>query len=166
MWTRIVGGLVLLIAASFGAQWLLPGTRGENARSKQYVRWDIAPIFGFLGLLLVVLAFLEALRGAILLAWAIGSAFGLVLGLGMWFALVYWWNQPATPVQKKESSLRLALRFVRTYGILFLLAIFGLNIAVRLLGAAIEVFAGGALGIFIIATAAAVFIRATATGKQ
>lgn len=165
MWTRIVGGLVLLIGASFGIQWLFPRTRGQKV-SRQYVRWDVAPIVGFLGLILAALSLVEAQRGDVILAWGLGGAFGLVLGLGMWVALVYWWNQPAVPARKNESSLRLAWRFIRTYGILFLLALFGLNIAIRWLGASLEVFTAGALGVFVMATAAAVFARTAVAGKR
>jgi hypothetical protein len=165
MWTRIVGGLVLLIGASFGVQWLFPRTRGQKV-SRQYVRWDVAPIVGFLGLLLAALSFVEAQRGDVIPAWGLGGAFGLVLGLGMWVALMYWGNRPAAPARKNESAFRLAWQFIRTYGILFLIALFGLNVAIRWLGAALEVFTAGALGVFVMATAAAVFARTAVAGKR
>lgn len=165
MWTRIVGGLLLLIGASFGVQWLFPRTRGQKV-SRQYVRWDVAPILGFLGLLLAALSFAEAQRGDVVLAWGLGGAFGLVLGLGMSVALIYWSNQPASRAPQDQSALRLALRFIRTYGILFLFALFGLNLAIRWLGAALEVFTAGALAVFIMATAAAVFARTAVAGKR
>ncbi len=155
MWERIVGLLILLIFLSFAIQWVLPrGTRGRKIDSRRYLRWDIAPIIGFFGLVLLGLAFLEAFRQTVTYAWALGSGAGLLAGASLWLA----WR-PLPPNGKREAAWRTAWRFIRTYGLIFVVVLLGLNIGVRVLGAAIEVFVAAAAGIIMLAMAALVFVR-------
>ncbi len=155
MWTRIVGLLILLIVLSFAIQWVLPrSARGRKIDSRRYLRWDIAPIIGFFGLVLLALAFLDAFQQTVVYAWALGSGAGLLAGASLWLA----WR-PLPPPAKREPAWRLVWRFLRTYGLIFVIALVALNIGVRFLGAALEVFVAGAAGILLLAMAALVFLR-------
>ncbi len=155
MWERIVGLLVVLIILSFAIQWALPRkTRGRKIDSRRYWRWDIAPIIGFFGLVLLALAFVEAFRQTVLTAWAVGSGAGLLAGASLWLA----WR-PLRQNSKREAAWRVAWRFIRTYGLVFVVVLLGLNIGVRFLGAALEVFVAAAAGIVLLATAMLVFVR-------
>ncbi len=159
MWTNIILTLVMLIALTYLIQWLVPSTRGRPGAARQYMRHDIAPIVGFFGLVLLVLSFAESARLLATLAWALGAGFGLVAALGLWIALTFWWGLPRPAVQRRASPVRILFRIVRTYGIVILVGLLGLNLAVRLFGPAIEVFISGALGVLVISAAAAVFRR-------
>ena len=166
MWTNIVGGLLLVIVGSFAIQWLLPRNLRGRAASRHYLKRDAAPILGFFGLVLLGLSFVEALRGGMIIAWGWGDAVGLVAGIALWITLTYWWSLPVAPTRRNGSALRLAWRIVTTYGLLFLFALLALNIAVRVMGAMLEVFLAGALGMLIIATAVAIFTKSTAPSRQ
>ncbi len=155
MWLRIVGLLIVVIVLSFAIQWVLPrNTRGRKIESHRYLRWDVAPIIGLVGLVLLALTFLEAARQTVVYAWALGSGAGLLAGASMWLA----WR-PLPPDGKREAAWRVAWRFIRTYGLLFIVVMVGLNIGVRFLGAALEVFVAAAAGIVLLAMAALVFVR-------
>jgi hypothetical protein len=159
MWINIVLSLVLLLAVTYLIQWLVPSTRGRKGSSRQYLKWDIAPIIGFFGILLLALSFVEAARRAALLAWGLGSALGLIATTGVWIALTYWWSLPPRPAQRRVSLLRMVFRIVRTYGLVFLIVLLGLNLSIRYFGSAIEVFVSGTLGVLVIGMATAVFTR-------
>lgn len=168
MWTRTLGTLVLLIAASYVAQALFPQARGRPREPKPYLMWDLAPLLGFFGALLLVLSFVEALRQQVLVAWGGGSALGLVAGLGLWLTLAYGGSRSTAidpPARKKESTWRLMWHFLRTYGPPLLLVSLALNVAIRWMGSALEVFAAGAAGVFVIALALAVFAGARRLGN-
>ncbi len=158
-WTNIVVTLVMLIALTYLVQWLVPSTRGRPGAARQYIQHDVAPILGFFGLVLLALSFVEALRLLAMLAWALGAAFGLVAALGLWIALTFWWGLPRPTEQRRTSPVRILFRIVRTYGIVILVGLLGLNIGVRLFGPAVEMFISGALGVLVIGAAAAVFRR-------
>ncbi len=161
MWTRIVGGMVVLLVASFAVQWVLPRSmRARRPASRQYLKKDVAPVLGFFGLLLVVLSLIQAVRNGMLIAWGSGGGLGLVASVVLWVALVYLWGQPEPPVRKKESSIRVALRIIRSFGLPFILCLLVVNIAVRVLGIVAEIFLAGAFGIFIVAIAVAVYFAA------
>ncbi len=167
MWTRIVGGLVVLIVLSFAVQWVLPqNMRTRKGPARQYLKWDIAPLLGFFGLLLLGLSLVEAFRSDTVIAWGSGDVLGLIAGIVLWTALLYAWRQPMPPIRKRESSLRLAWRIVRTYGIVFLFALLALNIAIRMIGSMVEVFVAGAAGVFIMAIAVVIFTRSTVTSQE
>jgi hypothetical protein len=161
MWMRIVGSLLLLIVLSFAVQWVLPRSmRTRQGPSRQYLRRDVAPVLGFIGLLLLVLSFVEAFRSGTVLVWGWGGGLGIIASIILWVVLTYLWGQPAPPARKKPSSLGLAIRIIRTYALPFLFLLLGLNVAVRLMGSTVEVFLSGALGIFVIAAAVAIFAGA------
>ncbi len=162
LWTRVVGALVVLIVASFAVQWVLPrGARGSRLSARQYLMWDIAPLVGFFGALLLVLSLVEGERLAMLYAWAWGGVVGVVASISLWMASIYTGGlrpAPALPA-KKESVFRVAWRFIRTFGIMLVVTAVGLNIAIRLLGAVVEVFFAAAFGVLILAMALLVFAR-------
>ena len=163
MWTRVVGSLVVLVLVTFVIQALLPRrARGRKIASAQYLRWDIAPLLGFFGLVLLVLSLVEAGRQEVIVAWGWGGGLGLVAGIGLWVALAYWRSQPsyAASSAKSPSTLRILWRIVSTYGIVLVVALLGMNLAIRWIGAALEVFLAGALAIFVIALSIALFTRA------
>jgi hypothetical protein len=161
MWIRIVEGLLLLIVLSFAIQWVLPrNMKTRKAPARQYMRRDVAPVLGFIGLLVLVLSFVEAYRDGMVLAWGWGGGLGIVASIVLWVILIYLWGQPAPPARKNPSSLGLAIRIIRTYALPFFLVLLGLNVAIRLMGSTAEVFLSGALGIFVIATAVAIFAGA------
>lgn len=159
MWTNLLLTLIMLIALTYLVQWLVPSMRGRPGAARRYIRHDVAPIIGFFGLILLALSFAESVRLLAMLAWALGAAFGLVAALGLWITLTFWWGLPRPAAQQRASPVRILLRIVRTYGIVVLVGLLGLNIAARLFGHAIEVFISGALGVLVIGAAAAVFRR-------
>jgi|GEM_PF-793706 hypothetical protein len=165
MWAQIVGALVVLVITTYVIQFFIPRSARSNAR-RASARWDIAPLLGFFGALLLALSLTEALRRAVIEAWAWGSALGLVASVVFWIALGYRENvtQP-----RSESALRATFRIVRTYGTLVLVIVLGVYLAARVFGAVVEVFVAGAIGILIVAMAVRIFVRArqiTRTGDN
>jgi len=151
LWTRIVGVLVLLVAATFLVQWLVPRGSRAGIPRKQYLRWDIAPIVGFLGALLLALSFALAATGRVIEPWAWGAAFGLLISAGAWALISYRRNR----TDRGKASV---WQSIQRYGTLVIAAVIGLYLAVRVFGAALEVFAAAALGTFAIAGAVAIFV--------
>ncbi len=157
MLTRVLAVLVMLFIAAFVIQILFARGGTRKISFKQYTMWDVAPVTGFLGAVLLALSFAEAARREVLDAWRWGLAFGFVFSVGIGLAVIYRWNHRAP---KKESTARAILGFIRTYGLVLLFAILGVTLAVRFIGASLEVFIGGALGVVVIAMAVAVFANA------
>ena len=148
LWLRIVVALVLLVIATYLVQWLVP-RRGAHANRRQYVRWDIAPIVGFFGALLLALSFALAVQSDVLVAWAWGIAFGFIVSVIVWTLGVYRRNQTA-----QGAGVR---KIVKRFVPLALALLIGLYLAVRVFGAVLEVFATAALGICVIAFAVILF---------
>ena len=161
MWTRIVGGMVVLLVALFAVQWVIPRSmRARRPESRQYLKKDVAPVLGFLGLLLLGLSLAETVRNGMWIVWGSGGGLGLVAGLALWIALAHLWGQPEPPARKRESSIRVALRMIRTFAVPFVLGLLVMNIALRVWGDVAQVFLAGAFGIFIVAIAVAVYFAA------
>ncbi|MCI0477048.1 MAG: hypothetical protein L0Y55_12435 [Anaerolineales bacterium] len=163
MWSQIVVTLIILIAATYAIQLFLPRARGGARRTS--LRWDIAPVFGFFGVVLLALSFAEALRRTLIEAWLIGLACGLVLGLFLWIALGARANDLTRP---RGSALVATIRALRAFGLPVLFALIGVYLAVRFVGALVEVFIAGLLGALIIALAVWLFLTSaqTKTGQS
>lgn len=150
MWANIVGGLVLLIIVSYLIQWLVPHGSSKAMSRSRYLRGDVAPIVAFFGAILLALSLAQAVESNALAPWAGGDAFGLIVSGGAWVLGFYRQSQGA---RKKRG----VLQTVRRYGTVVIGSIIGLYLAVRIFGAALEVFIAAALGMFVIAFAVALF---------
>ena len=156
MWTNIVGGMVLLIIASYVIQYFLLGTtKSKSSRSRTH--WDVPPIVGFFGLLLLGLSFVQALRLIVIEAWGLGIGLGIIISVSLWFVRV---NHSGSAVQPRLSRLRGMIRFIRTFGVLLLVLLLAIYLAVRVVGAVVEVFIAGALGMLVLAIAVLMFAEA------
>ena len=162
MWSQIVGTLVVLVVATYVIQLVLPRTRSGARRTS--ARWDLAPVIGFFGILLLALSFTEALRRVVIEVWLVGIALGLVLSAFLWIALG---SRETSAPRSRGSALLATIRVIRTFGLPVLFALIGVYLAVRFIGAVVEVFVSGLLGAMIIAMAIWIFIvsrQATKTG--
>ena len=83
--------------------------------------------------------------------WAWGAAFGLLISAGAWALISYRRNR----TDRGKASV---WQSIQRYGTLVIAAVIGLYLAVRVFGAALEVFAAAALGTFAIAGAVAIFV--------
>lgn len=153
MWTQIVVTLILLVIATYVIQLFAPRSRKGQARTS--LRWDVAPMLGFFGVLLLALSLLEAFRRVLIEAWGVGILFGVILGVAVWVGAQ---AQPNNGVQPKGSALLATLRIFRTYGVVILVAVVAVYVAGRILGPIVEVFVSGALGILLVAIAARMFV--------
>jgi hypothetical protein len=151
LWMQIVVGLGVLVAATFLLQWLLPRGKSRQASRSRYLRWDIAPIVGFLGALLLGLSFAAASLHAAITEWTWGLGLGVVLGIGAWILNGY---RKRSTVQSRPSTWAR----VQKYGKLAIAVAAGLYLSVRVLGSALEVFSAAAIGVLVLATAAAMFV--------
>ncbi len=154
-WTRIVGGLVVLFAATYLIQFLFP--RGTQKTARRLKQDQFAPMIAFFGIVLLALSWLEAIRREALVAWALGDGVGVIAALGLGIVLA---NRGAAAPPPRESTLRATVRVLRTYGTLILGAALAIYLAVRVFGATVEVFIAGAFGVIILASAATLFMRA------
>jgi len=152
MLPRILSLVAVLFIAIFALDLLLVRGRRQNPSSAR--PWDVAPVIGFLGAVLLALAFVESARREVLDAWRWGIAFGFLLTACAGLAMIYRGNRR---VAGNATGLRAWLRIVQTYGLVLLFGILGLVIAVRVIGAMLEVFIASALGTLVIAIAIAVF---------
>lgn len=153
MWTHIVTTLVVLILATYVIQLLLPRTRGGANRTT--VRGDVAPVVGFLGVILLALAFAEAARRALLHAWLVGIVGGLLVGAFVWLALG---TRADLRPSRNGSALRATIRIVRVFGVPTLIGLCLLALAARFLGAVVEVFSAGLVGALVCAMAVWLFL--------
>jgi hypothetical protein len=162
MWAQIVGTLAVLVVATYVIQLLLPRARGGTRRTS--ARWDVAPVIGFFGVLLLALSFTEALRRVVIAVWLAGIVLGLVLSAFLWIALG---SRETSPPRSRGSALIATIRLIRTFGLPVLVALIGVYLAVRFVGAIVEVFVSGLLGAAIVALAIWIFLvgrQTTRTG--
>ena len=120
-------------------------------------RWDIAPVVGFLGAVLLALSFIEALRSNVMESWRWGLALGLIVSASIGVSVIYGWKRPAP---SREPVLRAAWQLVRAFTLPLVIALFGIVISVRIIGAVLEVFLASALAIVMITLAVSMFANA------
>ncbi|MDE3088350.1 MAG: hypothetical protein KGJ80_03040 [Chloroflexota bacterium] len=147
-WTRIVGVLGALVIATYLIQWLVPRRQTQESLRLSFLRWDIAPVVAFFGVLVLALSLAEAARQDVIAQWGAGIALGFIVSAGAW-ALTRYRRNAARP--------KGAWQYLRQYGALGPASALVLYLSVRVLGAALEVFIAGAIGMIVIAIAAAVF---------
>ena len=152
MWGQIVAAFAILIAASYAVEKIFFRNRVRVARSKNYLSRDLAPLIAFAGILLIVLSFIEAFRRVAIDSWLWGAAFGVIV-----CAIAV-----ATGILRQDVSVRGAFSWLRAYGIALFFALFGIYLAVRVIGTLLQVFVEGAFSIFVIGIALALFARARA----
>ena len=126
----------------------------RRVKNRPSIFWEIAPVIGFVGVILLLLAFAEGLRSAMLEAWRWGLAIGVVLAL---LAAVIWRARAGVRGGEKTSGWRAWVRIAQTYGLAFLLGVFGIALGARVIGALFEVFIASALGVLAIGAAAGIF---------
>jgi len=160
MWSQIVGILIILVLATYAIQLFLPRARGGARRTS--ARWDIAPVIGFFGILLLALSFTEALRRVVIEVWLAGIVVGLVLSAFLWIALG---ARETSPARQGGSALLATIRLIRTFAAPTLLALVGIYLAVRFIGAMVEVFVSGLFGAAIVAMATWIFLVSRQTTK-
>lgn len=153
MWHQIVTTFVILILATYIIQLFVPRTRASARRTS--MRWDVAPVIGFLAIVLLALALAEALHRAMFQAWLVGIVGGLILGAVVWIALG---ARADLPPGRNVSALRATVRLVRVLGAPVLLALFGLALAARVLGSIVEVFGAALVGALALAMAVWLFL--------
>ena len=78
MLSTVVTVVAVLVIANLALE--LPYFAGTRAPSRTRVRWETAPVIGFLGMVVLGLAFVEATRRGRLDAWRWGMVLGIVLG--------------------------------------------------------------------------------------
>ncbi len=149
---RILTIVAVLLLALFALDWFF--LRGRPRNQPIARPWDVAPIIGFLGAVLLSLAYVESTRREVVDAWRWGIAFGFLLTVCAGLAMIYRGNRR---VAGNASGLRARLRIVQTYGLVLLFGILGMVIAVRVIGVMLEVFIASALGTLVVAIAIAVF---------
>jgi cobalamin synthase len=142
---------MLLVVATYLIQWLVPHSKSKAVPRRQYLRWDIAPVVAFFGVLLLVLSFAEAARRDYIAPWGWGIALGLLISAGVWVLMAYRQNRAARGRMGIWQS-------IQRYGTLVIALAIGLYLAVRVFGAALEVLAAAALGLFVLAAAVAMFV--------
>jgi hypothetical protein len=151
LWIQIVAALVLLTAATYLIQWLVPRNRSKGIPRRQYLRWDVAPIAGFFAALLLALSFAEAARREVIAPWGWGLAFGLIVSIGAWVLLGNRGHRAA----RQRASL---WHYLRRYGTPVIATVIGLYLAVRVFGSALGVFIAAAIGVVVMAAAVAMFV--------
>jgi hypothetical protein len=160
MWSQIVATLIVLIVVTYVIQLFLPRARGGASRTS--LRWDVAPVLGFFGAILLALAFLEALRRVMIEAWLIGIACGVVAGAFLWIVLGARSDLLPRP---RGSALVATIRALRAFGLPVLFALLGVYLAIRFVGAIVEVFIAGLLGALVLALAVWLFLGSQPTTK-
>ena len=149
VWSRIVGGLLVLIVILFLVQWILPRGPSNLAARRHYLRRDIAPILGFFGILILALSLAEAVRRDVIPAWGWGIALGMLVSV----ALGALWNY-----RKNRTLVNRSLwYYVRRFGSLVVAVIIGMYLAVRVFGVSLQVFVASTLGVVTLALAIFIF---------
>lgn len=162
MWYQIVATLVILILATYAIQLFVPRARIKTRRTS--VRWDVAPVIGFLAAILLALALAEALRRGIPEVWLLGIIVGLVLGVGMWIALGT--RTDLMPSRNGGSALRATVRVVRAFALPVLGGLLALTFAARVLGSIVEVFSAALVGAGGLAMAVWLFLASPQTKTE
>lgn len=160
MWSQIVGILAILVVATYAIQLFLPHARGGARRTS--ARWDVAPVIGFFGILLLALSFTEALRRVVIEVWLVSLLLGLLLSAFLWIALG---SRAPSPARARGSALLATIRLIRTFGLPVLFALIAVYLAVRIVGSVVEVFISGLLGTAMIAMAVWIFLISRQTTK-
>jgi hypothetical protein len=160
MWSQIIGILVILVVATYVIQLFLPRTRGGARRTS--ARWDVAPVIGFFGILLLALSFAEALRRVVIEVWLVSILLGLLLSAFLWIVLG---SRAPNPTHSRGSALLATIRLIRTFGLPVLLTLIAVYLAVRFVGSVVEVFISGLLGAVMIAMAIWIFLISRQTTK-
>jgi len=149
------GRIVVIVGVGVLAVLALDYFFLRHRGSRRNIFWEIAPVIGFIGAILLGLAFIEAVRREVVDAWRWGIGLGLALAF---IAAVIWWARAGVRSGPKETGWRAWLRIAQTYGIVVLFGALGIIIAVRVVGALLEVFIASALGVLAIALALGIFI--------
>lgn len=150
LWTQIVGGLLLLIILSYLIQWLLPRGKSKAQARSRYLRWDVAPLVAFIGVILLGLSFAQAVQANDIVQWGGGAVFGLIVSGGAWMRGMYRPN----PVPGKRLGV---LQTARRYGTVVIGLSIGLYLGVRFFGAPLQVLVAGTFGVCAIVFAVALF---------
>ena len=149
MWNQIVAALALLIAAAFVIEKIFYRNKPRTAPRRMVWSRELSALVAFAGVLLSILSFAEATRQAALVSWLWGIAFGVILS-----AIVI-----ASGVFQMRPSARGAINFVRVYGIAFIIALVGIYIAMRVIGATFQIFFEGGLSVCALGASIAMFAR-------
>jgi len=152
MFGRIVAVVGVGIVAVIALDYFFLRRRAGNQRN---IFFEIAPVIGFIGAILLGLAFVEALRREVMAAWNWGIGLGLALAL---IAAVIWRVRVGVRSGARETGWRAWLRIAQTYGIVLLGGVLGVALAVRVIGVLLEVFIASAVGVLAIALALGIFI--------
>jgi hypothetical protein len=153
MFTRIAAVVGISLLLILALDYFFLRRRFPNRPS---VFWELAPVIGFIGAVLLTLAFVEAMRREVMAAWNWGIGLGLLLAI---VAGVIWLMTADVRRSVQESSWRAWLRIARTYGIVLLMGVLGIVIAVRVIGALLEVFIASALGVLALGIAAVILAK-------
>lgn len=153
MWNQIINFFLFLIAGTFVVQFFLPRSARPSSR-RTNIQWDVAPMIGFFGALLLGLSFVESLRQHVVEAWAIGSGFGVIAGISLWLARTTR-REPGAP---QKSSWRATLQMLRNTGLTIIILAISAYLAIRIFGSAVEVFLSGTLGVVILVIAILMFV--------
>ncbi len=156
MFIRVLIIIAIVVIAVWLIQMMLLRARGRRLSPRRYARDDLAPMLAFFGAILLALSLVQAARRQVIDAWQWGLALGFVMSGGAAMLMGSAWNPSAT---EGESAWRAAFRLARRYGMFALIAILGVVLAVRVVGAGLEVFFAGALGVLLIGLALAMFAR-------
>jgi len=151
LWLQIVGALAVLIIVSYLIQWLVPRRQSKSMSRSQFLRWDLAPILGFFGVILLGLSIAAAVQHGVIAEWGWGIALGIILSLSAWVLR----SHRGARATRERSSLR---GTVQTYGKLAVATAIGLYLSARVVGVALEVLAAAAIGVLIVTTAAGMFV--------
>ncbi|HEX7619180.1 MAG TPA: hypothetical protein VF480_10740 [Verrucomicrobiae bacterium] len=141
---------MVLIVLSYLIQWLVPRGKSKATARRRYLRWDIAPLVAFFGVILLALSFAQAVASNAIVPWGGGAVFGLVLSGGAWTMGLFRQNQ----LTGKRLGL---LQTIRRYGPPIIGGAIALYLAVRVFGVVLEVFAAGTFGVCAIVFAMALF---------
>ena len=163
MFGRILGVVAIGVIAVLALDYFFLRQRGGNRRN---ILWEIAPVIGFIGAILLGLAFIEALRREVMDAWRWGVGLGLALAF---ISAVIWWARAGAQRGTRVTGWRAWLRLAQTYGIVVLGGVLGVVLAVRVIGALLEVFIASAVGVLALALALGIFIitwRSSVNSRQ
>jgi hypothetical protein len=154
MLPRIIDFAAIILIAIIALGWLVP--RERKSQQSLGRPWEIAPIIGFLGAVLLAIGFVEADRRLVVESWRWGVVFGILLSVCFGLFMLYRANRIIA--DPNETGWRAWLRVAQSYGLFLLIAILSVIIAVRVVGPLLEVFIAGALGTLVIVLAAGVFL--------